>query len=75
MDTERYDRLAQWKAVRGLESVWFINADTKAATIRDDLLSKIDTNDRLFVGVLSGETAWHGLMDAAAKALRQWFGA
>lgn len=68
-----YDRLAEWKAISGLESVWFINWDTTAETIRDDLLTKMDKNDGLFVGKLSGQTAWKNLKGTnTSSTLKKW---
>lgn len=44
-----------------MESTWFIVTDEDAQTIRDYLLTTMDSNDKLFVGKLSGEGAWSGL--------------
>ena len=41
------------------ESTWFIKTDATCVQIRDKLLSIMDSNDRLFVGELSGVAAWH----------------
>lgn len=41
------------------ESTWFIKTDATCVQVRDKLLSVMDTNDRLFVGELSGVAAWH----------------
>lgn len=68
-----YNRLNEWRAVSGLESVWFINANTTAENLRDDLLKKMDQNDGLFVGVLRGESAWHNLKNAnCGTTLKKW---
>ena len=40
-----YDQLAQWKAERGLQSVWFLETGSTAAQVRDDLQSYIDANE------------------------------
>ncbi|MCH5354613.1 CRISPR-associated protein Cas2 [Lactococcus lactis] len=40
------------------ESVWHINTDDSCEQVRDNLLSAIDNDDSLFVGELSGESAW-----------------
>lgn len=57
-----YMRLAAWRAVRVLKSVWIIEADsTTAAAIRDDLAKYIDANDRLLVCTMTGEAAWQKL--------------
>ncbi len=56
-----WDRLAQWKAVRVLESFWVIDTNpSSAAALRDDLKQHVDVNDWLFVAGLTGETAWTG---------------
>lgn len=68
-----YDRLNGWGAVSGLESVWFINADTTAENLRNDLLTRLDQNDGLFVGKLSGEAAWHNLNNSnCGPTLIKW---
>ena len=41
------------------ESTWFIKTDATCVQVRDKLLSVMDTNDRLFVGELSGAAAWY----------------
>lgn len=41
-------------------SVWILKTDQSAVQIRDNLASCIDSNDKLFVGKLSGEAAWLG---------------
>lgn len=70
-----WDRLAQWKAVRALESFWLIEANPNSATaIRDDLKSCIDDNDRLLVAALSGEAAWHNLKPGSDQYLLKRFG-
>jgi hypothetical protein len=66
-------RLAEWRAVRGLESVWFIETQSIATVIRDDLRGYIDANDRLFVGVLSGQTAWTTMRQGAGEFLHARF--
>lgn len=44
------------------ESTWFVKTDDSCAQIRDNLLSHIDSNDRLFVGELTGTAAWHNVI-------------
>lgn len=67
-----YDRLAEWKALAVLESVYVINWDTDAGTIRDDLLKYMDKDDGLLVARLSGQAAWHNLDDASGPTLKKW---
>jgi len=40
------------------ESTWFIKTDSTCIQIRDKLMEVIDSNDRLFVGELTGTAAW-----------------
>lgn len=44
-----------------LESVWIVNSSDSSATIRDNLSSYMDSDDKLFVAKLSGESAWRNL--------------
>lgn len=41
------------------ESTWFIKTDETCAQVRDKLWKLMDGNDRLFVGELTGNVAWH----------------
>lgn len=43
------------------ESTWFIKTTESCVTVRDKLLSCMDTNDRLFVGELTGTAAWRNI--------------
>ncbi|WP_417320227.1 CRISPR-associated protein Cas2 [Erythrobacter aureus] len=47
-----------WFHMQG--SVWVISTNSTSTQIRDDLKSCLDSNDKLFVGKLSGEAAWWG---------------
>ena len=70
-----WDRLAEWKAARFLESDWLIDTNPGfAVSIRDDLKRYMDANDGLFVAALSGECAWHELMGESAQYLKKRFG-
>ncbi len=42
------------------QSVWLIETSQTAAQVRDNLLSCLDSNDKLLVAKLSGEAAWSG---------------
>lgn len=42
-------------------SSWTICTFDSAETVRDNLVTVLDNNDKLFVGKLSGEAAWFGL--------------
>ena len=71
-----YTRL--FEAIKGygtwchvLESTWLVSTTQSAAQIRDHLRQFIDSNDRLFVARLSGESAWHNLSDERAEWLKK----
>ncbi len=68
-----WTRLAAWKAVRVLESVWVIPEATNAQAIRDDLVKYMDANDSLFVSGMTGETAWHNIRGSADQFLLSRF--
>ena len=53
------------------ESAWVVTTTKKASEIRDHLKSKIDKNDKLFVGKLNGEAAWYGESDTVTKWLKE----
>lgn len=48
---------SQWAHLT--ESTWFIKTDESCAQVRDRLMSVMDSNDRLFVGELTGIAAWY----------------
>lgn len=50
------------------KSSWAVSSSDSASTIRDNLKSYLDTNDRLFVGELSGTWASQGL----PKEVTEW---
>jgi hypothetical protein len=71
-----WDRLADWRAFRILESFWLIDANPNSAVaIRDDLKQRIDANDGLFVAALAGESAWINLKPGSDLYLTQRLGA
>ena len=49
-------------------SVWIISSSDSAGQIRDNLKPCLDSNDKLFVGKLTGEAAWYGY----AKSDTDW---
>lgn len=62
-----YDNL--YKAIKAYgtwahitESTWFVKTSDSPVQIRDNLLSYIDSNDRLFVGELTGAAAWSNVI-------------
>ncbi len=44
------------------ESTWFIKTSSTCVEVRDNLLTHMDSNDRLFVGKLSGAAAWQNVL-------------
>ena len=52
------------------ESVWIISTASSAVQVRDNLQGCLDSNDKLFVGKLSGEAAWTGRTEANGKWLK-----
>ena len=44
------------------ESTWFISSDKSCTTIRDEINSIIDSDDRLFVAELTGIAAGHNVL-------------
>lgn len=44
------------------ESTWFVKTADSCIQIRDNLLSRVDSNDRLFVGELTGTAAWYNVI-------------
>lgn len=44
------------------ESAWLIVSDDSCADIRDNLLTYMDSDDRLFVATLTGEAAWQNVI-------------
>lgn len=49
-------------------SVWIVVTAQSAVEIRDNLKPCLDSNDKLFVGKLSGEAAWLGY----SQNITQW---
>jgi hypothetical protein len=67
-------RLAAWSAVQALETLWFIDTPSSAGHIRDDLRQFLSPGDGLFIGALSGVTAWHELREQSDRYLQLRFG-
>jgi len=66
---EMVKSLGAW--CRPTESQWVVATDASAIAIRDALTPFIDQNDRLFVAVLTGESAWWNLAPDVADWLRR----
>ncbi|QHI73793.1 CRISPR-associated protein Cas2 [Aminipila terrae] len=44
------------------ESTWFISTDKTCVTIREEIDKIIDSDDRIFVGELTGTAAWRNVI-------------
>ena len=69
---ELYKRIrayADWAHIT--ESSWGIKTTAAATAIRDNLNGAIDTNDKLFVAVVTGPAAWSGLSEQVSTWLKQ----
>jgi hypothetical protein len=44
------------------ESTWFVKTESSCVEVRDNLLSYLNRNDRLFVGELTGTAAWSNVL-------------
>lgn len=53
-----------------LESVWIIKSSDSSVTIRDNLASYMDSDDKLFVAKLSGQSAWRNLSSEISNWLK-----
>lgn len=51
-----------------LESVWIIKSSSSSINIRDNLKSYMDSDDKLFIAKLTGESAWKNL----SKEVSDW---
>jgi hypothetical protein len=69
-----HQRLAAWSAVQALETLWFIDTPSSATHIREDLRQFLHVGDGLFIGELSGVTAWHELRELSDRYLQLRFG-
>jgi hypothetical protein len=57
---EKLKSYTHWAKIT--ESTWFIKTSSSCVDVRDELKKVMDSNDRLFVGKLSGEAAWSNLI-------------
>ncbi|MGJ8612528.1 MAG: hypothetical protein ACSHWY_15610 [Octadecabacter sp.] len=53
------------------QSVWAISTDQSCTAIRDHLNAHLDSNDRLFVGEMTGVSAWYGLPEEVSNWLKE----
>lgn len=77
IDKKNYEKLFEGiKAIsngncRVLESVWVIGHNGPSSEIRDSLKSYIDSDDKLLVLKLTGESAWRNLGDSKSAWLKE----
>lgn len=64
---KNYDEL--YKAIKSYgvwahitESTWFVKTTESCVQVCNKLLTHMDSNDRLFVGELTGEAAWRNVL-------------
>ena len=67
-------RLKQLGAIELLRSDWLLANPASAASVRDDLMRFMDSNDRIFVGILSGEAAWSNPL-VSSEVIKKTFAA
>ncbi|MFL0196996.1 CRISPR-associated protein Cas2 [Clostridium sp. WILCCON 0269] len=53
-------KYSRWSKIT--ESSWLIDTDDSCVSIRDNLNKYLDSNDRIFVGELTGEAAWRNII-------------
>lgn len=53
-----------------LESVWIIKSESSSSNIRDSLKSYMDSDDKLFIAKLTGESAWRNLSSEISKWIK-----
>ena len=53
------------------KSDWIISTNDNATTIRNNLKKYLDSNDRLFVGQLTGVAAWSGYQESTTEWLKK----
>lgn len=63
-----YQLMASWRAVRLSESVWLASLAGPAWTVRDIVLSKMQTNDLVTVVELKNGADWAVTQNATAAA-------
>lgn len=52
-----YDYLKSYTYCKGMESVWLIETAKSASTIRDEMMSRVDSNDVVFTVKITREWA------------------
>lgn len=58
-----YEKIKSYgTCTRICESVWFISTTDSCVTVRDNLKSVLDSDDRIFVAELTGTAAWYNIL-------------
>lgn len=58
-----YEKIKSYgTCARICESVWFISTTDSCVTVRDNLKSVLDSDDRIFVAELTGAAAWYNIL-------------
>lgn len=61
--SELYKKLKSYTGwAKITESTWLLKTALSCVDVRDDILSVIDNNDRLFVTKSTGEAAWRNVI-------------
>lgn len=63
---ELFEAIQKYNCVHILESVWIVNSSSDSKTIRDNLKTCMDSDDKLFVAKLTGQSAWKNLSKEAS---------
>lgn len=58
---ELFEAIKRYNCLHVLESVWIVNSSSSSKAIRDNLKTCMDSNDKLFVAELTGQSAWRNL--------------
>lgn len=73
--TQNYEKVLEvikncpgWARLGG--SAYIVLSDSSAAELRDSIRSAMDSNDKLFVGVIKAPAAWVGLGDEVSQWLK-----
>lgn len=64
-----WDYLETFDHCKGLESVWLLDTTESAATVRDELTTKVDGNDKIFVVKL--QKSWAALRFGCSAWLKE----
>jgi len=60
---------SSWARLGG--SAYIVISNESAVEIRDKILRELDTNDKLYVGVVEAPAAWYGMGDEVSDWLKK----